>query len=85
MHVFGSRVSFDGDLGWRIRARVGVEWLELDADQLRRREPDLHPRYTFGVVVENPAVAAIPAPTSPHSPVMPWHAAQNWCVSGRPA
>jgi D-amino-acid dehydrogenase len=52
MHVFPSRANFDGDLGWRIRKRVGVEWLELSADEMRQREPDLHPRYTFGVVVE---------------------------------
>ena len=52
MHVFPSRGNFDGDLGWRIRRRVGVEWLELDADEMRQREPELDPRYTFGVVVE---------------------------------
>ncbi|MBR0751671.1 FAD-binding oxidoreductase [Bradyrhizobium jicamae] len=52
MHVFPSRAPFDGDLGWRIRKRVGVEWLELNEDEMRQREPDLHPRYTFGVVVE---------------------------------
>jgi D-amino-acid dehydrogenase len=52
MHVFPSRAGFDDDLGWRIRKRVGVEWLELSADEMRQREPDLDPRYTFGVVVE---------------------------------
>lgn len=52
MHVFPSRGNFDGDLGWRIRKRVGVEWLELDANEMRQREPELDPRYTFGVVVE---------------------------------
>ena len=52
MHVFPSRGNFDGDPGWRIRKRVGVEWLELDADEMRQREPDLDPRYTFGVMVE---------------------------------
>jgi D-amino-acid dehydrogenase len=52
MHVFPSRAGFDGDLGWRIRKRVGIEWLELDADEMRQREPDLDPRYSFGVVVE---------------------------------
>ncbi|MGY2938371.1 D-amino-acid dehydrogenase [Bradyrhizobium sp. GM6.1] len=52
MHVFPSRGNFDDDLGWRVRRRVGVEWLELSADEMRQREPDLHPRYTFGVVVE---------------------------------
>src|SRR3569623_2977617 len=52
MHVFPSRGNFDGDLGWRIRRRVGIDWLELSADEMRQREPDLHPRYRFGVVVE---------------------------------
>ncbi|MGV7219301.1 NAD(P)/FAD-dependent oxidoreductase [Bradyrhizobium sp. UFLA05-112] len=52
MHVFLSRANFDGDLGWRIRKRVGVEWLELSADEMRQREPELDPRYEFGVVVE---------------------------------
>ena len=52
MHVFPSRAPFDKDLGWRIRKRVGIEWLELDENEMRQREPDLHPRYKFGVVVE---------------------------------
>src|SRR6201993_300137 len=52
MHIFPSRAPFDADLGWRIRKRVGIEWLELSADEMRQREPDLHPRYKFGVLVE---------------------------------
>jgi D-amino-acid dehydrogenase len=52
MHIFPSRATFDADLGWRIRKRVGIEWLELSADEVRQREPDLDPRYTFGVLVE---------------------------------
>jgi D-amino-acid dehydrogenase len=52
MHIFLSRAPFDADLGWRIRKRVGIEWLELSADEMRQREPDLDPRYTFGVLVE---------------------------------
>ena len=52
MHVFPSRAPFDGDLGWRIRKRVGIEWLEVNEDEMRQREPDLDPRYKFGVVVE---------------------------------
>jgi D-amino-acid dehydrogenase len=52
MHIFPSRAPFDGDLGWRIRKRVGIEWLELSANEMRQREPDLDPRYKFGVVVE---------------------------------
>jgi D-amino-acid dehydrogenase len=52
MQVFLSREPFDADLGWRIRKRVGIDWLELNADEIRQREPDLHPRYQFGVLVE---------------------------------
>jgi D-amino-acid dehydrogenase len=53
MHIYPSRAAFDADkLGWGIRKRVGVTWLELDADEMRQREPDLHPRYQFGVLVE---------------------------------
>jgi D-amino-acid dehydrogenase len=53
MHIYPSRAAFDADkLGWGIRKRVGVSWLELSADEMRQREPDLHPRYEFGVLVE---------------------------------
>jgi D-amino-acid dehydrogenase len=53
MHVYPSRDAFDADrLGWTIRKRVGVAWTELSADEMRQREPDLHPRYQFGVFVE---------------------------------
>ncbi len=53
MHIYPSRAAFDADaLGWRIRKRVGVSWMELSGDEMRQREPDLHPRYQFGVLVE---------------------------------
>jgi D-amino-acid dehydrogenase len=53
MHIYPSRAAFDTDrLGWSIRKRVGVTWMELSADEMRQREPDLHPRYQFGVLVE---------------------------------
>jgi D-amino-acid dehydrogenase len=53
MHIYPSRAAFDADrLGWNIRSRVGVSWLEISADEMRQREPDLHPRYRFGVLVE---------------------------------
>jgi D-amino-acid dehydrogenase len=52
MHAFTARFSPDKDLGWRIRKRVGIDWLELSADEMRQREPDLHPRYVFGLLVE---------------------------------
>jgi D-amino-acid dehydrogenase len=53
MHIYPSRAAFDADgLSWGIRKRVGVTWLEISADEMRQREPDLHPRYQFGVLVE---------------------------------
>jgi D-amino-acid dehydrogenase len=53
MHVYPSRAAFDADrLGWNIRKRVGVTWIEISADEMRQREPDLDPRYRFGVLVE---------------------------------
>ena len=53
MHIYPARAAFDADaLGWRIRKRVGVSWMELSGDEMRQREPDLHPRYQFGVLVE---------------------------------
>lgn len=53
LHVFPARAAFEADrLGWKIRSRVGISWLELSAEELPQREPTLHPRYTFGVLVE---------------------------------
>ncbi|SEF24796.1 FAD-dependent oxidoreductase [Variovorax sp. NFACC27] len=52
LHAYLSRAEFDGDaLGWRVRRRTGVQWEEWPQDELRRREPDLHARYTFGIFV----------------------------------
>ncbi len=53
LHVFPSRAAFEaGRLGWDIRAKVGIRWLELSEDELRQREPDLHRRYRFALLVE---------------------------------
>lgn len=53
LHIYESRAGFEADkLGWDIRRRVGVEWLELNEDELRQREPDLDRRFTFAVLVE---------------------------------
>jgi len=52
LHAYRSRAEFDADaLGWRVRSRVGVQWEEWGEDELRRREPDLDPRYTLGIFV----------------------------------
>ena len=53
MHIYPSRAAFDAErLAWDIRRRVGVQWLELSGDEMRQREPDLDPRYGFGILVE---------------------------------
>ncbi|WP_027170875.1 FAD-dependent oxidoreductase [Methylobacterium sp. 10] len=53
LHVYPDRTAFEGEArSWEIRRKVGVTWLELSADELRQREPNLHRRYTFGLVVE---------------------------------
>ncbi len=53
IYVYPSRADFEAEaMAWEIRHRVGVRWLELDADELRQREPELDRRYTFGVMVE---------------------------------
>jgi D-amino-acid dehydrogenase len=53
IYVYPDRAAFAAEaMAWEIRRRVGVRWLELDADELRQREPDLDRRYAFGVMVE---------------------------------
>ena len=52
LHVYGSRAEFLSEsLAWRVRQRTGVRWTEWDAEELRRHEPDLDARYTFGIFV----------------------------------
>ncbi len=53
LYVFPSRADFVHEaLAWRLRRDNGVQWLELDADELRQQEPELDRRYTFGVLVQ---------------------------------
>lgn len=53
LHAYPSRANFEGDaLAWGIRRKTGVQWRELQDEALRRLEPTLHPRYQFGVLVE---------------------------------
>ncbi|MBR0649581.1 FAD-binding oxidoreductase [Roseomonas terrae] len=53
IYIYPDRTAFAAEaMAWEIRHRVGVRWIELDADMLRQREPDLDRRYTFGVLVE---------------------------------
>lgn len=53
IYIYPSRADFAAEAAaWEIRHKVGVRWMELDADELRQREPELDRRYTFGVMVE---------------------------------
>jgi D-amino-acid dehydrogenase len=50
---FPDRAAFEAEaLSWQIRSENGVQWLELDEDELRQREPALDRRYRFAVLVE---------------------------------
>ncbi len=53
LYIFPDRADFEREaLVWRLRRENGVEWLELDADELRQQEPELDRRYAFGVLVQ---------------------------------
>jgi D-amino-acid dehydrogenase len=53
MYIYPSRTDFEAERkAWEIRHQVGVRWIELDADELRQREPDLDRRYGFGIFVD---------------------------------
>jgi D-amino-acid dehydrogenase len=53
IYIYPSRAAFEAEAkAWEIRHKVGVRWIELDANELRQREPDLDRRYTFAVMVE---------------------------------
>jgi len=52
LHAFLSREHFLLDAkAWAIRRKEGITWQELDAVALAKLEPDLDPKYTFGVFV----------------------------------
>jgi D-amino-acid dehydrogenase len=53
LHIYRTRADFEADsLAWSIRRKTGIEWIELSAEELRQREPELGRRYTFAVLVE---------------------------------
>ena len=53
LFVFPDRAAFEAEgLSWRLRRETGTKWLELDEDEIRQREPALHRRYKFAVLVE---------------------------------
>lgn len=52
LHVYRSREDYAKDgLGWRIRRAQGIALHEVDTEELRAREPDLHERYRFAIDV----------------------------------
>jgi D-amino-acid dehydrogenase len=53
LHVFPSRADFEAEEElWKIRHEFGVNWIELNADELHQREPALDRRYQFGILTE---------------------------------
>jgi D-amino-acid dehydrogenase len=53
LYVYPDRSSFEAEaLAWKLRRDNGVRWLELNAEQLRAKEPSLDARYKFGALVE---------------------------------
>jgi D-amino-acid dehydrogenase len=53
LYVYPDRADFEAEaMGWRVRAAVGIRWLEIGEDELRQREPELDRRYRFAVLVE---------------------------------
>ncbi len=53
MYIYPSRAEFEAEaMAWRIRRQVGIDWIELSADELRQREPGLDRRYGFAALVE---------------------------------
>ncbi|WP_043361608.1 FAD-binding oxidoreductase [Belnapia sp. F-4-1] len=53
MYIYPSRAEYEAEaMAWRIRRQVGVEWIELSAEELRQREPELDRRYGFAALVE---------------------------------
>jgi len=53
MYIYENRAQFETEaMAWRIRRKVGIEWLELGPDEMRQREPELDRRYGFAALVE---------------------------------
>ena len=53
LYAYPDRKAFEAEgLSWRLRGMTGLDWKELDRDQLRAREPGLAESYGFGILVE---------------------------------
>src|SRR4051812_5975198 len=56
IYAYPDREAFAAEaLAWRLRKDNGLKWIELDAGELRNREPDLSSRYQFGAFVHEGA------------------------------
>jgi len=52
LHAFLDREHFEQDrIAWDIRYEQGIRWQELDSATMGTLEPDLDPKYTFGLLV----------------------------------
>ncbi|MDR2508219.1 MAG: FAD-binding oxidoreductase [Candidatus Accumulibacter sp.] len=52
--VFSSRTHFTSDpQGWTIRRQAGIEWKDLENQDLRGEEPDLSPEFQFAVLIDD--------------------------------
>lgn len=66
MHVWRDRDAFEGDaFGWKIRRDVGVEWRELDGEEIASMQPELSRDYRFGLFVPEAGHCRNPGPMSP--------------------
>jgi D-amino-acid dehydrogenase len=53
LYAYYDRTGFEAEaLSWHLRRQNGVTWTELDAAAMRAKEPQLDPRYRFGILVE---------------------------------
>lgn len=53
LYAYPDRAAFDAEgLAWRLRKDNGIEWIELESEELHRRDPALSDAYSFGALVE---------------------------------
>ena len=53
LYVFPSRADFEAEAElWAIKRENGINWIELNADELRQKEPSLDRRYQFAALFE---------------------------------
>ncbi|MFC0407329.1 NAD(P)/FAD-dependent oxidoreductase [Roseomonas elaeocarpi] len=53
LYIYPDRAAFEAEaMSWRIRRALGIRWIELSAEELHQREPELSRTYSFGALVE---------------------------------